>query len=384
MKFNLKKTVVVSAPFIALMAGCGGGGSNSGNHVNGSNKYVQTNLVANKAIYHPQILEPGLQDAWGVSLRPAGAGGHWWVAANKTGKSYEYVGDVNGKPLSVDPALPTVTVYDHDKAQGSPSGQVFNSTGTGFKITQTLPDGGTVTAPAKFIFANDDGTVNAWTQRNNADGTISYPVDANIVFDASQSGSGFFGVAISPTFDRLYLADFGSSPKVVVLNDQFQDISAGKFPNPFPGYAPFNCQNVGSSIFVAYAKQEEPTEELHGVGLGKLAEFDVNGALIATWDDRNLLNAPWGITKAPDSGFGLYSGKILVANFGNGTVTVFDPATRKAIDYIRTADGKPMVIDGIWDLKFGNGVSLGEANAMYFSAGPNSETDGIFGKIKAE
>ena len=64
-----------------------------------------------------------------------------------------------------------------------------------------------------------------------------------------------------------------------------------------------------------------------------------DGNLVATWDDRALLNAPWGIVKAPDTGFGLYSGKLLVSNFGNGTITVFDPATRKAIDYLRTASG---------------------------------------------
>ena len=119
-------------------------------------------------------------------------------------------------------------------------------------------------------------------------------------------------------------------------------------------------------------------------GAAKLAEFDLNGNLIATWDDQNLLNAPWGIVKAPDTGFGLYSGKLLVSNFGNGVITVFDPSARKAIDYLRGSGEDPIVIDGIWDLKFGNGVAQGESNALYFTAGPNGETDGLFGKIKAQ
>lgn len=363
-----------------LFSGCGGSGG-SGNHVNNADSYVQTNLVATSATYNPQIVEPGLVDAWGLTLRPAGSGGHWWVVANKTGKSYEYMGDVNGVPLHQD-TLKTVTVPDHDGGQGTPSGVVYNVSGPGFVIDQQSSDG-PLHGPAKFLFATDTGLVTAWTERANADGTTTRPPDSVVVYDQSQQGAAYFGMAISPTFDRVYIADFGVHPSIVVLNDQFQNISSGKFVNPFPGFSPWNVQTIGTSIFVAYAKQQVPGTELHGIALGKLAEFDVSGNLIAIWDDRSLLNAPWGIVKAPDAGFGLYSGKLLVANFGNGTVTVFDPTTRKAIDYLRGSDGKPIVIDGIWALNFGNGVSLGEANALYFTAGPKGETEGIFGKLKA-
>lgn len=363
-----------------LFSGCGGSGG-SGDHVNSTDSYVQTNLVATSAAYSPQIVEPGLVDAWGLTLRPAGAGGHWWVAANKTGNSYEYVGDVNGVPLHQD-SLKTVSIPDHDGGQGTPSGVVFNVSGPGFVIDQQSASG-PLHGPAKFLFATDTGLVTAWTERANADGTTTRPADSVTVYDQSAQGASYFGLALSPTFDRLYLADFGANPGIVVLNDQFQNVSSGKFVNPFPGFSPWNAQTVGTSVFVAYAKQQEPGTELHGIALGRLAEFDVSGNLIAAWDDRSLLNAPWGIVQAPASGFGLYSGKLLVANFGNGTITVFDPATRKAIDYLRGGDGKPIVVDGIWALDFGNGTSLGEANALYFTAGPHSETQGLFGKIKA-
>ena len=363
-----------------FFAGCGGSGG-SGNHVNSADHYEQTNLVATSDSYKPQIVEPGLVDAWGLSLRPGGAGGHWWVVANKTGTSYEYVGDVNGVALHQD-SLKTVTVPASGGGLGTPTGTVFNVSGPGFVIDQQS-SGGPLHSPAKFIFATDTGVVSAWTERANADGTTTHPPDSVIVYDQSTQGASYFGIAISPTFDRLYLADFGVNPGIVVLNDKFQNVSSGGFVNPYPGFAPFNVQTVGTSIFVTYAKQETPGAELHGIALGKIAEFDVSGKLIATWDDRSLLNAPWGVVKAPDTGFGLYSGKLLVANFGNGTITVFDPATRKAIDYLRGGDGKPMVNDGIWALDFGNGVSLGEANALYFTAGPNGETEGLFGKIKA-
>ncbi|MCW3061125.1 MAG: hypothetical protein JWQ02_2946 [Capsulimonas sp.] len=383
MNKQLKKIALVATPLAALLAGCGGGGS-ALDHVNGSNHYAKTILIANKAEYKPQIVNPDLQDGWGISLRPAGAGGHWWITANKTGKSLEYIGDTPGNPLHQD-SLKEVTIPGPGGDMGTPTGTVFNVSGTGFVIDQPFPGGAALHGPAKFFFATDSGVVTAWTERaHTADSGIDRPTSSVIVWDKSAQGSGYFGMAISPHFDRLYLADFGEHPQVTVLNDQFQDISAGKFPNPFPGYAPFNVQAVGNSIFVAYAQQSEPAVELHGIGKGKLAEFTLDGALIATWDDQNLLNAPWGIVKAPDSGFGLYSGKLLVSNFGNGVVTVFDPATRKAIDYLRGDDKNPIVVDGIWDLKFGNGVAQGESNALYFAAGPNGEADGLFGKIKAQ
>ena len=101
-----------------------------------------------------------------------------------------------------------------------------------------------------------------------------------------------------------------------------------------------------------------------------------------TWDDRGLLNAPWGVAFAPQ-GFGEYSGKLLVGNFGDGTIVAFDSTTHAAIDYVRDADGKPISIEGLWGLQFGNGVSLGMADAMYFAAGPHDETEGLFGRIQA-
>jgi uncharacterized protein (TIGR03118 family) len=116
--------------------------------------------------------------------------------------------------------------------------------------------------------------------------------------------------------------------------------------------------------------------------LGRLAEFDASGALLHTWDDRGLLNAPWGVAFAPDD-FGAYSDKLLVGNFGDGTIVAFDPTTHKAIDYLRDEQGNVVSIDGLWGLQFGNGASLGRADALYFAAGPRGETEGLFGRLEA-
>jgi uncharacterized protein (TIGR03118 family) len=344
-----------------------------------SDGYTQTNLVANWEGYKPQILEPDLQNAWGISLRPAGAGGHFWVTASGSGKSIEYVGDVNGAPLKQDD-LTQVTIPGVAEDQGTPTGTVFNEKGHGFVITQNS-SAGDITGPAKFFFATDEGLLTAWTERKNADGSFDRPTDSKIVFDRSEQGGMFFGVAISPANDRLYLADFGEKPQVIVLDEKFNPV-AGGFENPFTKeYAPFNVQTVGTSVFVVYAEQGEPGEEEPGPGEGRIAEFSPDGKLISTWDGGRYLNAPWGIAKAPANGFGPHNGALLVSNFGDGTIVALDPTTRRAVDYLRRQDGNRVEIGGIWDIKVGNGESLGRADALYFAAGPGPEADGVFGRL---
>ena len=39
------------------------------------------------------------------------------------------------------------------------------------------------------------------------------------------------------------------------------------------------------------------------------------------------------------------------------------------------------MIDGLWALEFGNAGSNGDPNTLFFTAGPNDESDGLFGTI---
>lgn len=365
------------------------------------NTYVQTNLVANRPEYSPLILDETFTNAWGIAIRPAGFGGHFWVTGNGSGISYEYVGDVNGTPLYQDD-LRVVTVPGPNGEQGTPTGVVFNASNN-LVVTQDHPNG-SITAPGRFLFATDNGVISAWTERRNSNGTFDRPGGALAVIDRSAQGDQYFGLAISPSGDRLYAADFGSSPGIQVFDDSFNDITSSLgFTNPFasrggvrPGdYTPFNIQTLGApgteSVFVPYARsQEDPDnpgqlfagEEDAGPGLGRLAEFDLSGNITRVWDDRGLLNAPWGVAYAPDN-FGAFSDTLLVSNFGDGTIVAFDPTTYTAIDYLRDTSGNPIVIDGIWGLLFGNGASLGDADSLYFAAGPNEEEDGVFGRLNA-
>ncbi len=333
----------------------------------------QTNLIANKPEFGAQILDPEMQNAWGIAIRPAGFGGHFWVSSTNVGKSLLYVGDVGGTPLFQDDLKFVNTL-------GAPTGVVFNE-GAQFVITQQH-ENGPITNAAKFLFANASGTITAWTERARAAGGFDRPVDSAVVVDGTARGSEFLGVALSPAGDRMLAADFGAEAALRVYDGKFAEV--GAFANPFnpnkkpDGFEAFNVQTLGDSVFAMYARHVPPGAELPE---GRLAEFDASGQLIAKWRGRGYLNNPWGVAKAPKD-FGLYSGCLLVGNFGDGTVVAFHPRFKVALDYVRDAHGKRVVIDGLWGLQFGNGASLGEANHVYFAAGPNKEVDGLFGKLE--
>lgn len=48
---------------------------------------------------------------------------------------------------------------------------------------------------------------------------------------------------------------------------------------------------------------------------------------------------------------------------------------------LKGTDHHRLAIDGLWDLAFGNGGKAGATNALYFTAGPNSDADGLFGSL---
>jgi uncharacterized protein (TIGR03118 family) len=88
---------------------------------------------------------------------------------------------------------------------------------------------------------------------------------------------------------------------------------------------------------------------------------------------------------APD-GFGRFSGDLLVGNFGNGRINAYEPQADGTFAHrgqLRDTGHKPITIDGLWGLGFGNGAASGPTTTLYFAAGPNDEADGLFGSIEA-
>ncbi len=442
----------------ALMA-CGGGGSTEASPTT-SNRYTTSTFVANTATYSPTIgTEPGFVDAWGIAIRPPGVPGHFWVLAGN--KSYEYIGGVTGKTVApcttagalcadLAPLLAnTVSFPDFpldgngqpDIVNNHSTGVVFNPNAASFVITQTpVPPSSSlapVTAGAKFLFATNYGAIYAWTERKRADGTFDRSDQAVKIFDSRSDPNDcgqFYGMALSPASDRLYVADFGTDTSVctgaaavtnvsksfrvrafdsaIQQNGTLRDITVtlnggAAFANPFAAnparivagdFVPWNVGLIGSSIFVAYAQVQQdpnraagtplPAAEVHAPGAGRIAEFDLNGKLIAVWDDKGLLNAPWGIALAPGN-FGALSGTLLVGNFGDydaggslGAITAFDASAKRAVNVVRGMDGAPLLVPGIWGMVFGNSDTLGDSNALYYAAGPNGELDGTFGSVR--
>jgi uncharacterized protein (TIGR03118 family) len=338
---------VVAVLFVVLLAATAAFAAEPGN------SYHRRDLVSDGGV-PAEHLDPDLINGWGIAPNPTGV---WWVNAADAGKSLLYNGE--GVKQSLVVAVP-----------GEPTGIVFNG-GAGFVV----PGAG----PARFIFDSEDGTISAWSPTH-------VPItQAVVVVDNSASGASYKGLAIDSTTagTRLYAADFHNA-KVDVFDGAFNPVTAaGAFtdPNLPAGYAPFGIQTLAGSVYVAYAKQdEEGEEEVAGPGLGVVDKYDFAGHLIARVATGGALNAPWGLALAP-AGFGRFSGKLLVGNFGNGRINVFDPVTFEPKGHLKGTDGHAIVIDGLWGIGFGNGGAAGPKTTLFFAAGPEEEEHGLFGRL---
>jgi uncharacterized protein (TIGR03118 family) len=328
----------------------------------GAGFYQQTNLVSDQAGV-ARILDPNLVNAWGISLNQAG--GAFWVANNVTGTSTLYTGDVNGSAFLRNALV--VTIPD-----GSPTGTVFNGSG------DFVVSAGAASAPARFLFASQVGEITGW---NPAVPPATTAKLGKAIPDAVYTGLAIGSVG---TANFLYAANFANR-SIDVFDKTFQLTHLdGTFTDPDlpPSYAPFNIQNLGGKLYVAYAQRshKDPGEET-GHGSGFVDVFDTSGHLLQRIVSGNHLHAPWGLALAP-SDFGTFSNALLVGNFGTGHIAAFNATTGKFLGELSGADGKPIVIDGLWGIIFGNGVSAGDRNALYFAAGPEDETHGLFGSLR--
>jgi len=83
---------------------------------------------------------------------------------------------------------------------------------------------------------------------------------------------------------------------------------------------------------------------------------------------------------APDD-FGKFAGDLLVGNFGDGTISAFDLKNDKFVGKLDGVDGKPISIGDLWALTPGNGGAAGSKGDIYFTAGVQDESFGLFGAI---
>ena len=240
-------------------------------------------------------------------------------------------------------------------------------------------------ARAVFMFDSENGSIEGWNPGVGATG----PPDPSTVTEApvtNFANAVYKGLAIAQASDGktyLYAANFRSG-RVEVYNSSFVpvELPGGLFVDRHipAGYAPFNVQELAGKLYVTYAEQDATLhDDVAGHGHGFVDVFNTDGALIRRLVTRGDLNSPWGLALAP-AGFGKFSGALIVGNFGDGHINAYNPNTGRHLGQLRTANGHPIVIDGLWGLRFGNG-NAAKTNEMIFSAGPNGESNGLLGKI---
>jgi uncharacterized protein (TIGR03118 family) len=352
--------------------------------------FGQTNLISNGAVT-AQHIDPNLQDPWGLSFS---TGSPIWVSDQAASMNF------NGSPsgvttlysvpgatggLNSGPTLATFGVINNGNLPPSgenngPTGQV-STTAPGITTSASQDfqfTAGGSTARAAFIFANLDGSISAW--KGGLAQSVVQPT-------AVVSGASFTGLAIGNTSTgaaQLYAADQNSG-NVFVFNSHWQMTGTIAAPAGLPsGYTAFNVQNLSvngtQTLFVTYANQ--------ATGGGVVAEFNTNGTLLTTLISDTAgahLAAPWGLALAP-AGWGQFGGDLLVGNNNpiNGLTEINAYNLSGAfVGTLMLDTGQPFSEADLWALSFGNGASGGSSNVLYFTAGLESNSDGLFGAISS-
>jgi uncharacterized protein (TIGR03118 family) len=329
--------------------------------------YSLTKLVSDGSV-SAQTTDANLKNPWGIVFAPNAP---VWIANNATQTSTLYDGTGVKIPL-------TVTIPPGTQGPSSPTGIVANSSTTDFSITAN-----SVSAPARFIFAGEGGTITGWAPSVNA-------TNAVVAYDDGAGGAIYKGLTIAANggANFLYAADFHNN-KIVVFDASFHKVTptGGFTDSTLPaGYAPFGIQALQiqnqTVIVVAYAKQDQDAEDnVNGAGLGLVDTFDVNGTLLKHLVAvGGALNAPWGIALAP-ANFGTLSNMLLVGNFGDGVINGYDPSAGTFVSAIKDSNGQPIATPGLWGIAFGNGARNQPTTTLYFAAGIAAEVDGLYGRI---
>ena len=347
----------------------------SAGHPTATRAYAQTNLVSDIPGLAAHT-DPNLRNSWGTSTGP---GLPIWVSDNASGVTTLYDGQGNPQPGSGDNQL-VVTIPAPPSAGpgavGAPDGTVFNPTAGGFVVSKNG-----VSASARFLFATEDGTIAGWSPSVDPTRAV-LAVDRSTATDpAGDVGALYKGLALvnTATGKSLYATNFRFGT-VDVFNSNFELVNSFTDPTIPAGFAPFGIHNIGGDLYVTFAKQDAAKhDDDAGPGHGFVDVFAPNGDLLQRLASRGRLNSPWAVTLAPST-FGAFGGDILVGNFGDGRINAFDPATGQFLGQLRSQHG-PITIPGLWGLRFPTGSLNVTPNALYFTAGPNHEADGLLGDI---
>jgi uncharacterized protein (TIGR03118 family) len=334
------------------------------------NSYQVTNLISDGSVA-ATTTDPKLINPWGI-----GIGSTIWISGEKSG--LEFVSTATGTE-KFDVNIPPAS----GSGMGQPTGVIFSGAAKGF----VLPVG----AAPTFLFATHDGAIAGW---NAVLGTNNST--AQIVINNSASNAAYTSLALlnNTTGTFLLAANFGQASDIEVYNTGFQPAKlAGNFTDPkLPAnYSPFSIHVIGDQVFVAYALRATINsngvtdfKQTVGAGDGILDVYDLNGNFVATAVNGGNLNAPWGVAIAP-SGFGVFGGDLLVGNFGDGIINVYNPTTYAFLGQIVDSTGKAVAFPSLWEIVFGQSnatpAGAGDPNTLFFASGLTSASHGLFGTI---
>jgi uncharacterized protein (TIGR03118 family) len=354
-------------------------GTRAASNSNTNGGYTEMDLVSDGSNTNALHVDPNVVNAWGIVAGTKTV----WINDNGTGLLTAY--SPVGKPMKPVVNIPLPT----GPTGGSPSGLVLNNT-TNFVVSS-----GGKTAPATFLLATEDGFIVAWNSNlgtnsaivvnNSSSNTVPVPV-GNASTHAVYKGLAI--VTDESGVPHLYAANF-SGGVIDEFDGNFKYVRSFTDPNLPDSFAPFNVRNIRGRLFATFAKQNLPAakDDQSGPGNGFLDIFDADGTMLRRMVQRDTqLNSPWGMVVAPPS-FGKFSRALLVGNFGSGDINAYDLLTGKWLGHLTRPNGSELLISGLWGLTFekeevpGNECSF-QAQRLYFTAGPNGESQGLLGILR--
>jgi len=311
-------------------------------------QYQLTNLASNQ-VGQTKHTDPLLVNAWGLAYGP---GSPFWISDNGSGWSTLYDGAGNKQGLQV--VIPSAT----GKGPGSPTGIVFNGS-QDFQVQGWA---------AIFLFATLDGTISGWAPQSNPNAAI---------IAVNNPGAVYTGLAAtSYTSGNVLFAADNANNKVDMYDANFNLLNSFTDPTVPAGFAPFGIQDIDGLVFVSFASQS-------GGSGGYVDIYSEGGVFLKRVAQGWPLNQPWGFAAAPKN-FGSLSNTLLVSNNinKNGTINGFNVLTGQFVGTVADASGKSIDIDQLWGIEFGGGSTAdGNKNELFFTAGPNNNLAGTFGKI---
>lgn len=280
-----------------------------------------------------------------VDPRGISIGRAFWINTNVSGLDFVAKTD-DSTAFKV-----TIPPTEGGAGTGSPTGTVFNST-PGFVLSNGIA--------AVFLFSSLYGTISSWNAALLPSGNQALIAVDNGAQNAVDTD---MALVTNATGTFILAANFGQGADVEVYDSGFKSAKlAGSFadPNVPAGYAPYSVHTIGAQVFGTYMLRSTPPfapglasyQETLGTNTGFVDVFDVNGNFVTRGVTGGNLNPPWGVAIAPAS-FGIYGGDLMVGNFGDGLINVYNPTSFAYLGQIADGTGKAIAYPGLGSLCLG-------------------------------